>query len=362
LYYIIYKNTIKKDKGNNTMKSLAVKYRPSTFEAVCGNTTTVRILKRVLERNAPKNAYLFAGPSGCGKTTLARCFANALNQGIGEPIEIDAASNNGVDQVRAIVESANQRSLTGTYKIYIIDECHAITSAGWQAFLKGIEETPEYTIFIFCTTEPNKIPATILNRVQRFNISKIDSQEVKARLEYICQQEGFTNYSETCELISKLCNGGMRDAITMLDQCADFSADLALENTKAVLGEAPFERMLKLTNCLIGGNEQFTLAAIDTLAAEGRDLKQFIDDYLSFVLELTKYILFKNIGITNIPAYLENSADNMISVNYTTSFEGALAWFNALTDKLLEIKSAIKYDTAVKAVIEAYLLQVCRRI
>ena len=345
------------------MKSLAVKYRPNTFETVCGNQVTVQILQRVLELNSPKNAYLFAGPSGCGKTTLARLFANALNGGIGDPHEIDAASNNGVDAVRAIMESANQRSLTGTYKIYIIDECHAITTAGWQAFLKGIEETPEYTIFMFCTTEPNKIPATILNRVQRFNIAKIDTVAIKNRLLYICQQEGFTNYEDTCELISKLCDGCMRDAITKLDQCADLSADLRLENTKLVLGEAPFERMLKLTNYMSGGNEQFTLAAIDTLYREGKDLKQFTTEYLSFVLELTRYILFKNIAFTNIPAYLEDHADPMINVKHTTSFdENALAWFNYLADKLLEIKNAVKYDTSVKAVVEAYLLQVCRKV
>lgn len=344
------------------MKSLAVKYRPTTFEAVCGNQITVKILKKVLEAGTPKNAYLFAGPSGCGKTTLARIFANKLNNGVGDPIEIDAASNNGVDQVRAIIETANQRSLTGTYKIYIIDECHAITSAGWQAFLKGLEETPDFTIFIFCTTEPNKIPATILNRVQRFNIAKIDSQEVRDRLCFICQQEGFTNYENTCELISKLCDGGMREAITKLDQCADLSKDLSLENTKLVLGEAPFERMLKLTNFLIKGNEQFTLAAIETLSKEGKDLKQFINEYLSFILELSKYILFKNISLTNIPAYLENNSDPIISVSHTVSVEGALEWLNYLADKLLSIKNAIKYDTGVKAIVEIYFLQVCRRI
>lgn len=344
------------------MKSLAVKYRPNTFDAVCGNQVTVQILQRVLELGNPKNAYLFAGPSGCGKTTLARLFAKALNDNACDPYEIDAASNNGVDAVRAIMEAANQRSLTGTYKIYIIDECHAITTAGWQAFLKGIEETPEYTIFMFCTTEPNKIPATILNRVQRFNIAKIDTQEIKNRLMFISQQEGFTNYEDTCELISKLCDGCMRDAITKLDQCADLSSDLRLDNTKMVLGEAPFERMLKLTNCLIAGNEQYTLAAIDTLAREGKDLKQFTNEYLSFVLELTRYILFKNIALTNIPAYLENHEDQMVSVKCTTAEENALAWFNYLTDKLLEIKNMIKYDTSVKAVVEAYLLQVCRRV
>ena len=343
------------------MKSLAVKYRPQNFTEVCGQNVTTRILNKVREKQSFKNAYLFAGPSGCGKTTLARIFARAINSGVGEPEELDAASNGGVDQVRAIIESANQRSLTGTYKIYIIDECHSITSAGWQAFLKSLEDAPAYTIYIFCTTEPNKIPATIQNRMQRFNIAKISSQEIKDRLIYVCQQEGFVNYEDTCELISKLCDGCMREALTMLDQCADLSNDLSLENTKAVLGEAPFERMLKLTNFLIGQNEQYTLMAIDMLAQEGKDLKQFVNEYLSFALELTKYVLFKNISVTNIPAYLENTTDPMTSVSQTTSFDGALGWFNYLADKLLEVKNTIKYDTSVKAIVEAYFIQICRK-
>ena len=251
------------------MKSLAVKYRPQTFNEVCGQNVTTRILNKVLEKQSFKNAYLFAGPSGCGKTTLARCFARAINGGVGEPEELDAASNGGVDQVRAIIESANQRSLTGTYKIYIIDECHSITSAGWQAFLKSLEDAPAYTIYIFCTTEPNKIPVTIQNRMQRFNVAKINNQEIRDRLLWVCQQEGFTNYGDTCELISKLCDGCVREALTKLDQCADLSTDLSLENTKAVLGESPFERMLKLTNFLIGANEQYMLMAIEMLASEG---------------------------------------------------------------------------------------------
>jgi DNA polymerase-3 subunit gamma/tau len=344
------------------MKSLAVKYRPQTLSEVIGQDTITKILTKVLEKQTFKNAYLFAGPSGDGKTTIARAYAKAINGAEYEPEELDAASNGNIDQIRSIVDAANQRSLTGTYKIYIIDECHAISTAGWQVFLKCLEECPDYTIFIFCTTEPNKIPATVQNRMQRFNITKISSQDIKNRLGYICQQEGFVNYEETCELISKLCDGCMREAITKLDQCADLSTDLSLSNTKLVLGEAPFERMMKLTNCLVAGNEQFTLAAIETLASEGKDLKQFINEYLSFVLELIKYILFKNINITNIPAYLENSTDNMTNIAYTTSFDGALDWFNYLTDKLLEVKNNIKYDTSVKAVVEAYFLQVCRKM
>jgi DNA polymerase-3 subunit gamma/tau len=343
-------------------QSLAVRYRPKTFNEVIGQGITTKILNKVIEKQSYKNAYLFAGPSGCGKTSCARAFATAINGGIGEPIELDAASNGNIDQIRAIVESAKQRSLTGQYKIFIIDEAHAISTAGYQVFLKCLEDCPEYTIFIFCTTEPNKIPVTIQNRMQRFNIAKIGAQEIRDRLLFVCHQECFTNYTDTCELISKLCDGCMREALTMLDQCADLSNDLSLENTKAVLGEAPFERMLKLINFLISHNEQYTLMAIEMLAQEGKDLKQFVNEYLSFTLELTKYILFQNIGATNIPAYLENSADPMISVKATTSFENSLGWFNNLANKLLEVKNAIKYDTSVKAVVEAYFLQICRSV
>ena len=342
-------------------QSLAVRYRPQTLDEVIGQNTTVKILKKALEKQSIKNALLFAGASGTGKTSLARCLARAINGSLDGLIELDAGSTGNIDQIRAIVESANQRSLSSNYKIILIDEAHCISTAGYQVLLKCLEECPEYTIFMFCTTEPNKIPATIQNRMQRFNIAKIDSQLIRDRLIWVCQQEGFVNYEDTCELISKLCDGCMREALTMLDQCADLSNDLSLENTKAVLGEAPFERMLKLTNCLIGGNEQFTLVAIETLAQEGKDLKQFVNEYLSFTLELTKYVLFKNITVTNIPTYLENTPDPMTSVMATTSFEGALDWFNYLTDKLLEVKNTIKYDTSVKAIVEAYFIQICRK-
>ena len=342
-------------------QSLAVRYRPQTLDTVVGQDITIRILKKALEKQSIKNALLFAGPSGTGKTTLSRCLARAINGSLDGLIEFDAASQNGIDQIRALVDTASQRSLSSVYKIILLDECHVLSSASWQVLLKTLEECPEYTIFIFCTTEPNKIPVTIQNRMQRFNVAKINSQEIRDRLLWVCQQEGFANYEDTCELISKLCDGCMREALTMLDQCADLSNDLSLENTKAVLGEAPFERMLKLTNFLIGQNEQYTLMAIDMLAQEGKDLKQFVNEYLSFALELTKYILFKNISVTNIPAYLENTADPMTSVCQTTSFEGALGWFNYLTDKLLEVKNTIKYDTSVKAIVEAYFIQICRK-
>ena len=222
-------------------QALAVKYRPSRFEDVCGQGITVKILEKAIEQKNFKHAYLFAGDSGCGKTTLARIFANAINQGLGQPIEIDAASNNGVDQVRLITDSASERSLDSEYKIFIIDECHSITSAGWQAFLKSIEETPEYTIYMFCTTDPNKVPTTILNRVQRYNITKIDTDTTKNRLLYICKQEGFVNYEQACDFIAKTSNGCLRDAIMKLDQCSNFSTDLNMDNVKQIINDISYE-------------------------------------------------------------------------------------------------------------------------
>lgn len=342
------------------MIGLNRKYRPQTFEEVVGQNITIKILNKVIETRSFKNVYLFSGKTGAGKTTCARIFANKINNNIGTPIEIDAASNNGVDDIRAIIESANQRALVGEYKIYIIDECHTITSQGWQAFLKGIEEPPKYTIFIFCTTEPTKIPATVLNRMQRYNFTNITMPEIQNRLEYICAQEGFINYQQTCEYISKISQGSMRDAITYLEQCSDLSKDLSLNIVKEVLGDFSFETMLRLTNNIIDKDEAAVLKLIDTLYNNGQDLRVFISTYLDFTLDLTKYILFKDITYTNIPTYLEKNEDNSISVVYTTSFDNNLAFYTSLTNLLLDIKTTIKNDPAYKSTIEVMLLKAVR--
>ena len=334
-------------------ESLAVKYRPETFDQVVDQNIICKILSKQVEKQNFKNCYLFAGPSGDGKTTLARCFARAINNGEGEPIEIDAASNGSVDNIRAIIESANQRSLSSTYKIFIIDECHAITSTGWQAFLKGIEEPPLYTIFIFCTTEPNKLPQTILNRMQRYNISKISSISIKNNLKYICEQEGFTNYDSTIDLISKVAKGCMRDAITMLDQCASYSTDFTLEDTRAILGNFAFETMLELTSAILNGDAQGLIKIIEDADRAG-DIKQFVGLYLDFIIELNKYAIFKAISCTTIPEYLEEK------VKYITSFDRADVWYNKFAEYLLTLKTNIKYDLSQKSTVEAYLLKLCR--
>lgn len=171
--------------------TLAVDYRPRTFEELCEQESIVNILQYQIDEDCPKNAYLFTGPAGCGKTTSARILANALNKGKGMPIEKDAARHNGVDKIRTIIDEAGFQSLDSKYKIFIIDEAHMITTEGWNAMLKILEEPPKNTIFIFCTTEPNKVPATILSRVQRFDFQRISTKTIIDRLEYILQDLGY---------------------------------------------------------------------------------------------------------------------------------------------------------------------------
>ena len=342
------------------MQSLAVKYRPTEFIDVLGDSQAIvcKILQKQIEKEEYKNCYLFAGETGSGKTSIARIFANKINKGVGAPIEIDGAVNNGVDNVRAIVDSANQRSLTGEYKIFIIDEAHAITTAGWQAFLKGIEEPPLYTIFIFCTTEPNKIPGTVLNRLQRYNIAKVSQNIIKQRLLYICQQEGFTNYEATCDLISRSTHGCMRDSITYLEQCASYSTDLSLNIVGCLLSGLSTRPMFALTWALQDRDEGQVINIIDQLFNTGVDLKNFINTYLELVLDLIKFKLFNDINITNIPENLA-APENPV-VQQTLQIDNCLDWLNRLVEILLDIKLAIRYDTSYNSTILAYLIKFCR--
>ena len=173
-------------------EALAVKYRPKVFEDMTEQNAIKDILMNQLETKTFQHGYLFTGPSGTGKTTSARIFANMINAGKGNPIEVDAASNSGVDNIRQIIEDAKRKPLDAEYKIFIVDECHSLSDSSWQALLKTLEESPKFTIFIFCTTDPQKVPATILSRVQRYNFQKISNDGIVKRLEDICKMEGYT--------------------------------------------------------------------------------------------------------------------------------------------------------------------------
>ena len=336
------------------MEALAVHYRPTSFEEVCSQQSIIRILRRQIELKQLKNCYLFCGASGCGKTTVARIFANEINQYHGSPIEIDGASNNGVDNVKQIISSANERALDGIYKIYIIDECHMLTTQAWNAFLKCIEEPPTFTIFIFCTTDPQKIPDTIKNRVMRFNFNRISSDVIKERLLYICKNEGFINYSDTCDYISRICGGQMRDAIAYLEKCADFDVDVKLDNALQALGNYSYSIFFELINYIIDGSIDGTLKIITDAYQQGGDLKLFIDQFLSFGLDLCKYSLSHDYRMTSLPINLKSELDRAVN------FDGATNYYCYIVDKLLALKNMLRTDNNPKSTVEVMLIGMAR--
>lgn len=332
--------------------SLANKYRPKEFHDVSAQKSLIAILSRQLETKTFKNCYLFCGPSGTGKTTVARIFANKINQGAGTPIEIDGASNNGVENIRKITDDATERALDAEYKVYIIDECHMITTQGWNAFLKCIEEPPKYTIFIFCTTDPQKMPQTIINRCQVYNLSRIPDDEIKGRLHKICQLEHFDIAQDAVEHITRLSDGSMRQAIVYLDKCKDFSNEITLDTVVDCLGNYSYQTFLDLTNAVIDTNFELIINIIDNIYASGTDLKLFITSYFEFVLQLTKFCVLHSLEVAKIPSTLQKQ------VVYTTSIENNVAWFNNYLKKLLELKQMIKNDTDIKTTVEVMLMNI----
>lgn len=334
------------------MQSLSVKYRPQTFEECCGQKYIVTILKKQLETQNIVNCYLFAGPSGCGKTTLSRILAKEINKGYGTPIEIDGATYNGVDNVRSIIDDAKTRSLDSQYKVFIIDEVHSLTTQAWQSFLKCLEEPPKYTIFIFCTTEPQKIPTTILNRVMRFNLTKLDTIEIYNRLKYICQCEQYSNYEEACDYIAKISAGGMRDAIATLEKCAAYSTNLSIDNVLEALGSFAYETFFDLTSAIFEGNKELIIKIIEYCYNKGNDLTLFITQYLDFLLDLEKYGLFEDIHATKIPSYL---IEDLEAVSNAENFVDRI---KKLMTQVLELINELKHSTIVKTTIIVTLLNV----
>lgn len=335
-------------------QSWAVYYRPKTFSEICGQSSIVKILERQIATKTYKNTYIFTGPSGTGKTTTARILASEINGSLAGLEELDAASNNGVENIRNIIKSAQERSISSKYKIYVIDECHALSNSAWQALLKCIEEPPEFTIFIFCTTDPEKIPPTIVNRCQRYNLSKISTEQLIQRLTYICKEEELTNYEESVEYIAKISDGGARDAVATLEKVASYDTNLTIENTLEALGAYSYTMFFKLVNDIIDGNQSEVSKTISDIYYKGNDLKLFVDSFFKFCLDVTKYCLFKSTDLIEIPASLEENLKN------STNFDNAAKYYMYIVDNLLQLKGKIKTDTSIRTTVEVMFLHMTR--
>lgn len=333
------------------MKALATKYRPTTFDDVVEQGSIKIILQEQIDTNTVKNGYLFVGSAGTGKTTCARIFAKEINKGQGTPIEMDAASNNSVEDIRNIISQAQTKSLDSEYKIFIIDEAHSLSNSAWQAMLKTLEEPPAKSIFIFCTTDPQKIPKTILSRVQRYDFQRISKDGIVKRLNYICDKEAIdmtgSIESDALEYLAKLADGGMRDAITLMDKCLSYSTELTVENVVKALGVANYDVMFSLLDNLIEHKTDVVLGHIDSIYKSGIDMKQFTRTFTEFVLDVCKYGLTKDFGLLKIPNIYQSELDSYGDYEYLMA--------KSLLNVLIELNSEIRWDTNPKYSIEAKL-------
>ena len=335
------------------MKSLAVKYRPTTFDDVTEQGSIKTILTQQLETGTHKNAYLFCGGAGTGKTTCARIFAQELNKHRGNPIEMDAASNSGVDDVREIIEQAKKKSLDSDYKVFIIDECHSLTNQGWQAFLKLLEEPPASSIFVFCTTDPQKIPKTILSRVQRYDFQRISQEGIIHRLQYILEEEfrdatEWTWDKDAIEYLAKIADGGMRDAITLMDKCLSYSIDLTLDNVIHALGVVDYEMMFNLFDAICDNKSDKVIDIIERVHMSGKDLKQFVKAFSDMLLDICKYDVTSDFKYIQLPKTYETE------LGAYSNYEFGVA--HRLLKSMISLNSLIKWETSPKPVIEATLL------
>ena len=352
-------------------KSLYRTYRPQTFEEVAGQQHIVKTLKNALASGKIAHAYLFAGPRGTGKTTMAKLFAKALNceHGIGcqcnecqnckaiidgshpDVLELDAASNNGVDEIRDLIDKVKYGTILGRYKVYIIDEVHMLSTGAFNALLKTLEEPPEHVIFILATTEPHKILPTILSRCQRYDFEKVSDHDIKERIRVVLEEENVPFNEKAINLIIKLADGGMRDALSILEKVLAFSGDtLNEEDVFKMFSLESTDEKINLIKSILNKDVKDVLNRLNNYISRGTDIKRLTDDLLSILKDVLIYNSSYNASYLEILD--EEEANRLCTI---IDNDTALKMIDVLMGAIKDYKNV----TSITPLFEITLLKLC---
>ena len=335
-------------------QALYRKYRPKNFDDVVGQEVIIKTLTNAINNNMVSHAYLFTGPRGTGKTSIAKIYAKILNcehlenlspceecvsctqinnnQNI-DVIEIDAASNNGVDEIREIRNKVGLVPSNSKYKIYIIDEVHMLTTQAFNALLKTLEEPPSHIVFIFATTEPHKIPRTILSRCQKFDFKKISNKNIVTRLRYIADIESIDITDEALNEIALLADGGLRDSISMLDQAVSYASDtITLQDVHDINGTVDKTEIRSFIDCIIDKNMIGLLEKIENYENQGRNLVKIVQELID---ELKNIILY-----SNVPEYFEEKEEYYETIKQKINNSQIYSYIHSLSELIGNMKNS----------------------
>lgn len=352
-------------------------WRPGTFSEICGQDAVTRTLRRQVVSGHIAHAYLFCGTRGTGKTTASKVLAraiNCLNPKDGDPcgecevcralkaencmdvVEIDAASNNGVDEIRDLREKIKYPPTLTKYKVYIIDEVHMLSIGAFNALLKTLEEPPEYVIFILATTEAHKIPITILSRCQRYDFKRISIETIAARLRELIDKEGWDVEDKAVRYIAKMADGSMRDSLSLLDQCAAFymNETLTYDHVLEVLGAVDTEVFSRLLRQLLAMDVHQVIETVDELVMQGRELSQLAADFTWYLRNL---LLVKSSD--NMEDVLDVSSENLALLKEEAQMidsDTLIRYIRIFSD----LTNQLKYATQKRVLLEVTLIKLCR--